>query len=194
MAKTFLQIQTAVLLENKLDSTSELLTWIKGVINEVIQDFCNTAKYRELKARNEALTIATDAQSNYDLPVEAQRVERIEFCIDANSEAGWYPLKKENQHVVISAIGLPRYYDLSGTTCSIYPYDQIVASTHRLRITYNKQHPTLSGDSDVLLIPSLFPAIVQKVNARVARWHNANDKLPSIAREAAEAQVHSLNN
>lgn len=171
---TLLELLTRIKNEARVKSSDDLDDWIKSIINERIRDNTNGIVRYQMVVKDVALTIASDKQSQYTLPVGFVKPVHVEFSpYNSTDMDHWYPIHPANEYRQPVTEGLPRIYELAGNSLYIRPYSLIRAGEHRLRMTYRKRPTTLTLDADVLEVPELEDVIVQEAVARVARYHKA---------------------
>lgn len=170
MAKTFLEILTSVKNECRVKASDNLDDWIKDVINQELRLLCANAEYPELLVPNAPLTIASAEQSQFALPVGVRQIVAVEFALDGTTPS-WRPLVQRNAWATSLTIGNPNWWYRAGNSIHVFPYTSIV-TTNAIRITYYKLVTSLVADGDLMEIGDLEEPLIQRVNARVLRYHN----------------------
>lgn len=169
MAKTFLEIIDSIKGECRVAASTDLDDWIKDVINQEYVDLCANADFDELLVPEATVTITSDAQSQYDLPVDLRKLLGVEFASDAD-DPYWRPLIARNARTRSYTHGTPEWYYKAGNKLNIFPASLIVTD-HVLRISYYKKPTALVDDTDVMEVEKLETPLIKKVVARVLRYH-----------------------
>lgn len=187
MAKTFLQLLDSIKSECRIKASDNLDEWVKDVINQELKTLCANAEYPELLVPNVVLTIASDEQSVYALPVGVRQIVAVEYSYDADNPS-WRPLGMRNSYAPSLTIGSPLWFFRAGNNLHLFPYSHVTTDA-ALRITYYKQVTALVADGDVIELTDLEEPLIQRVTARVLRYHKDRGDSDATARDAVIAET-----
>lgn len=186
MAKTFAQLLDDIKREARVKAGDDLDDWIKSVINQEYRKLCSNAEYPELLVPFAAVTIASDAQSQFTLPVGLRRLVSVDFAQDS-TQPYWRSLTKKNVFAPSLTQGSPAWFFQAGTSLYLFPASSVV-TTNAIRITYFKEPTALVADGDTMEVSKLEEVVIERTLARVLRYHRDDQ---SVAVEANAAQTEA---
>ena len=169
MAKTFLQLRESIKSESRLSAGDDLDAFIGDVINQEYRNLCENAQFPQLLVPFAALTITSNAQSVYTLPVGLRQIVAVEFSLDSTQDV-WRPLTLKNGFMLNLSAGNPSWYFRAGNNLHVFPYSTLTTA-NALRITYYKNPTALVADGDVMEVEELEGTVIKKAIARVLRYH-----------------------
>lgn len=188
---TLLELRTRIKNEARVKSSADLDAWIDSTINGVVKNHTYGEKRYQLIVRNAAITISTDGQSQFTLPVGFAKIIDVTFSPYPAPNDVWYPLEERNQFRFPYTQGNPKWYELMGGNLVITPYS-LLRTNQQLRMTYQKTPTAMTADAHVLEIPELEQVIVDEVVGRVLRYHKSQDS-ELYLQDARRANANSLN-
>lgn len=179
---TLAQILVAIKDEARVKTGTNLDAMIKLIVQELLRDHGNKARFREVLAIDTPVTLV-GAQSTYALPVDFQHMQAVRYSLDGNR---FRPLYEFNEgQLRVSSVGYPRYYQLCSTGLLLFPSSLVLAS-QSLLISYYKDPASLYlVDADAFPIPRLEPSIKKNAIARVIRYMQNLKEAQMVTADAA---------
>lgn len=185
--KTFIQLLDTIKAECRIKASDNLDEWVKDVINQELRTLCANAEYPELLVPFATVAITSDAQSLFALPVGVRQIVAVEYAQDG-VDPHWRPLSLRNSYIVSMVSGTPNWYFRAGNNLYVFPYS-LITTTHALRISYYKTVTSLVADGDLIEVPDLEEPLIQRVIARVLRYHKDRGDAQATAVDAVGAET-----
>lgn len=163
------QLRTAIKLEARLASTTELDTMIYTIIDDVVADVFSKERCYELKVIGTGNAMAA-ATPTITLPSDFQHVDEVRFSTD-NGATTPTKLRPKNDFTPISFTGVPEFWQIVGANLYVFPYSQVTTS-HKIYLDYYKV-PVFAVDADVFPVVRLQAAVKKECITRLLEYANS---------------------
>lgn len=183
---TLLELRNSIKQEARVKVSTNLDDMINQIIWELLRDYGNKARYREVLQIDTPITLVA-AQATYALPVDFQHMQSMRYSVQGTQ---FTPLYEFNEGFVrISDVGYPRYWQLSADGIMVFPSSQIL-TTNTLFISYYSD-PSASYllDADAFPIPRLEGAVKKGAIARVLRYMQNLDESNVVVQDRNDSFV-----
>jgi len=183
------QLRTAIKLEARIKSSTNLDTMVDNIVEDILTDLCNKARYHELLQENEALTLV-DAQGAYALPADYQNLEIVRYGIGPDATVFSQLLLKTDVVQQRSSRGRPRFYKfVAGPKISVFPYDDLLATDSLLIDYYVTPMSLYTTEGSAFPVPRLESAVKKSAIARVQRFSAATTESQMSERDGDSSFV-----
>lgn len=179
---TLAELRSVIKTEARVKTGTNLDAFITDVIQELLRDYGNRARYREMLAIDEPITLV-DEQAQYALPADFQHLHNVRYSIEGTVFRPLYPFNEGQLR--INEAGHPRYFELFEGGIMFYPAREIRASNTLYLSYYRDPAAVYTTEDAVFPIPRLEPAVKKATIARVVRYMQ---QLPESDRVATDAE------
>lgn len=185
--KTFLELQTEIKREARVEGSDNLDDFVKGLINELLLAYVETTDYQEILVSNIGVTLIA-ATGLYDLPEDFKTMRFVKYRVGAS--APYKPLRRRPQFVEVAQGRLPNYFDIVANQLFVYPYDN-VRTDDTLVFDYYAYPAALESDDDVFPIPRLIVPLKRNAIYRVHVYNRDLQVAAALRGESTENEVRS---
>jgi hypothetical protein len=171
--------------EARVKGSDTLDTFVDSLVNELLLDYALNNRYFELLITN--YSIATlQSTGDYALPTDFM-AERLVRYQPTNGAAR--TLNKRNEYMENARGTLPRWYDLTTSKLSIFPYTDVPVGDAVL-LDYYKLPDTLTANSN-FPIPRLLPSLKLRAIHRVMIYNNSLQTASALKGDSVEIEHRS---
>ena len=181
--KTLAVLRDEIKKESRVKGSDNLDSFITTLINELLLDFVEKARYFELLLRDQPITLV-DETGEYDLPNDFHKLRAVRYTIGYGIP---YPIYPRGSFVGVPTPGNPRFYEVAGSSLIISPTDNI-RDADTLVLDYYKYPTELTVDGDIFPIPRLIAPLKLKAIQRVVIY-NRELAVASVIRGEAVEQI-----
>lgn len=186
---TLLQLRDAIKQEARVKVASNLDAMINQIVQEILRDYGNKARYREVLVLDSVITLV-DTQSTYALPSDFQHAQALRYSIMGTQFIPLYEFTEGQTRV--SDTGYPRYYQLCSAGIQLFPSSQILASNTLLFSYYQDPSTLYVDDADIFPIPRLEPVVKKAAISRVVRYMQNLAEAQTVQQDASASFVAGL--
>lgn len=181
---TLAELRTEVKLEARVKVSTNLDDMITHIIQEILRDYGNKARYREVLIIDSPITLV-DSQSTYALPDDFQHMQGVRYSVTGTR---FLPLYEFTEGFLrISDVGLPKYFQLCSTGLLVYPSSQI-RTTNTLFISYYGDPAALYADDDAdFPIPRLEATVKKMTIARIIRYMQQMEEADRMSKDGGDS-------
>lgn len=171
------ELITAVKREGRILVGANLDTLVSNIIDEILVDYCNLARYYELLTEGEEITLV-DGRQSFELPDDFGHLAAVRYGRGPATATIFRSVLPQPQSVNQTySQGFPRFYRLvSGNKISFWPYGNIVATDQLFIDYYINPTSIFLSDDDAFPVPRLESSVKKDAIARVQRFHSANEE------------------
>lgn len=151
---------------------TDLDTFIGELIDSKLDDMARIYDYDELIVRDESITVV-DETGAYDAPDDFLRALQVYFSTD---EDNWVPLDRlPSQYAsAYRTSSYPLWWRYESNKIKVYPYQDLLASSHFLKVDYIIKPSTLFAEGeDEFPIPSIQEEVRLEIIARILLYENS---------------------
>lgn len=175
-------LHTQVKREARVQGTDELDEHVYDVIREIHDQHTERQRFDELLVVDTDI-ILSDATSAYNLPEDFQHLKEVRFAYDGSA---FRELDVRGDfHQKRSIVGLPKFYEKTGSSLRLYPYDS-VKDTMGLHIDYYRR-ALLDNSADDMPVNKLVPLVKREAIARVHMYYKETASASAYKAMAQEA-------
>lgn len=184
--KTLAVLLDEIKKESRVKGSDNLDSFITTLINELLLDFVEKARYFEMLLRDQPVTLV-DETGIYNLPSDFHKLRAVRYTISSGQP---YPIYPRGVYTSVPTPGNPRFYELAGTSLIISPTDNI-RDTDTLVLDYYKYPSELVDPGDIFPIPRLIAPLKLKAIQRVVIYNRELAVASAIRGEAIEQTAGS---
>lgn len=184
--KTLAVLREEIKKESRVKGSDNLDAYVVSLINELLLDFVEKARYFELLLRDQPITLI-DITGTYNLPTDFHKMRAVRYTIGSGQPYTIYP---RGAYLSVPTPGNPRYYEAAGTSLVISPEDNI-RDVDTLVLDYYKYPAELTVDGDIFPIPRLIAPLKLKAIQRVVIYNRELGVAAALKGEADEQTAKS---
>lgn len=181
------QLRDQIKQESRIKSGINLDPMVDVIVEEVMRDHCNKARYHELLVVNGVIAIV-DGQQDYSLPANYQNLKDLRY--GRGTSASVFRVLKEKPALIrkTSARGLPLYYEfIAGNKVSLWPYLDVLAVDSLIIDYYSDPVAFYIAEDDTFPVARLQSVVKKEVIARVQRYHSSVNEAQLMQQDAASS-------